>query len=77
MDTIRALAYKKYNLEPSTLTFILPLVSILERANVGGNLPGRHISNMKELKESFKTQKVCFLQISLFLVFLSCSRVDS
>lgn len=64
---MRAIAYRRNNLEPSELTYDIPMIALLERANVGGNLPGRHIANMRQLERFFQARRVCLLFRSLLL----------
>ncbi|KAK8809837.1 hypothetical protein WA158_000780 [Blastocystis sp. Blastoise] len=71
VDTLRALTYKHLNLSPQEISLLLPVVSMLERSNVGGNLPGRHIVNTNELHKFFKEHKYEYLFHQLILETLS------
>ncbi|KAK8797042.1 hypothetical protein WA158_004252 [Blastocystis sp. Blastoise] len=71
VDTLRAYTYKHFDIDPSGISLFLPIVSVLERAAVGGNLPGRHISNEPELKKFFYAKRYHYRYNSLILEKLS------
>lgn len=55
LDIMRASTYKFYNVQLSSRSYTLTRVVLIERENVNGNLPGRAIANIDEVRSFFKS----------------------
>ena len=58
VETLRAAAYKYYNLNPIRHPGYKPHVMMMTRSKVAGNLPGRRIANQEELAMYLRRGKV-------------------
>ena len=53
-DTVRATAYKYYHISIRKHVFTVPKVLVMLREPIHGNLPGRGIANVNEVRSFFK-----------------------
>lgn len=61
MDTVRSATYRYFNTRISFSSFTIPSVLVILREAVHGNLPGRAISNVDEVRQFFNRNRESYL----------------
>lgn len=63
VDTVRSATYKYFNTLISVSSFTVPSVLVILREAVHGNLPGRAISNVEEVRQFFNHNSELYLYL--------------
>ena len=61
VDTVRSATYRYFNTRISFSSFTIPSVLVILREAVHGNLPGRAISNVDEVRQFFNRNRESYL----------------